>query len=63
MSRSIIDRLNIINEFLVEIENYDIIILSKSDLDDEFIKIDISWNVINYTQFLSFIKKNFKKFW
>ena len=42
MSRSIIDRLNIINEFLVEIENYDIIILSKSDLDDEFIKIDIS---------------------
>ena len=31
-----------INEFLAEIENYDIIILSKSDLDDESIKIDIS---------------------
>ena len=29
-----------INEFLVEIENYDIIILSKPDLDDELIEID-----------------------
>ena len=29
-----------INDFLTEIENYDIIILSKSNLDDELIKID-----------------------
>ena len=42
MSRLITDRLNIINEFLIEIENYDIIILSKSNLDDEFIKINTS---------------------
>ena len=40
MNESITNRLNIINEFLIEIENYDIIILSKSDLDDELIKID-----------------------
>ena len=30
-----------INDFLIEIEDYDIIILSKSDLNDEFIKINI----------------------
>ena len=42
MNRSITNRLNIINEFLIEIENYDIIILSKLNLDDEFIKINIS---------------------
>ena len=41
MNRSITDRLNIINEFLVEIEDYNIIILSKPDLDDELIKINI----------------------
>ena len=29
-----------INEFLIEIEDYNIIILSKPDLDDELIKID-----------------------
>ena len=29
-----------INDFLTEIENYNIITLSKSNLDDEFIKID-----------------------
>ena len=51
-----------INDFLIEIENYNIIILSKSDFDDEPIKIDTSWNIINYIQFLSFIKKNFKEF-
>ena len=33
------DRLNIINDFLIETEDYDIIILSKSDLNDELIKI------------------------
>ena len=40
MSRSTTNRLNIINDFLIEIENYDIITLSKPDLDDEFIKIN-----------------------
>ena len=30
-----------INDFLIEIENHDIITLSKSDLDDELIKINI----------------------
>ena len=38
--RLIIDRFNVINEFLTETEDYNIIILSKSGLDDEFIKID-----------------------
>ena len=41
MNRSTTNRLNIINDFLTEIENYDIITLLKSDLDDEFTKIDI----------------------
>ena len=40
MNRSTTNRLNIINDFLIEIENHDIIILSKSNLDDELIKID-----------------------
>ena len=38
--KSIINRFNMINEFLIEIEDYNIIILSKPDLDDELIKID-----------------------
>ena len=42
INRSIINRLNIINDFLIEIENYDIITLSKFDLDNELIKINIS---------------------
>ena len=62
MSRLATNRFNMINNFLVETENHDIITLLKPDLDDESIKIDTLWNVINYTQFLSFIKKNFKKF-
>ena len=62
MSRSITNRLNTINDFLIDIENNDVIILSKSNLDDELIKIDTIKNEINYTQFLSFIKKKFKKF-
>ena len=41
MSRSTTNRLNIINDFLTEIEDHNIITLSKSDLDDESIKIDI----------------------
>ena len=40
MNRSIINRLNMINDFLIEIENHDIITLSKFNLDDEFIKIN-----------------------
>ena len=40
MDRSTINRLNMINDFLAEIENYDIITLSKPDLDDELIEID-----------------------
>ena len=40
ISRSITNRLNMINDFLTEIENHDIITLSKPDLNDEFIKID-----------------------
>ena len=40
MIRSITDYLNTINEFLTDIKNYDIIILSKPDFDDEFTKID-----------------------
>ena len=39
MGRLITNRFNIINDFLIEIKDHDIIILSKSDLDDEFIKI------------------------
>ena len=42
ISRLTINRFNMINDFLIETENHDIITLSKSDLDDEFIKIDIS---------------------
>ena len=34
MIRLITDRFNIIINFLIEIENYDIIILSKSDFND-----------------------------
>ena len=41
MNRSTINRFNIINDFLAEIENYDIITLSKLNLDDELIKINI----------------------
>ena len=41
MNRFTTNRLNITNDFLIEIEDYDIIILSKLDLDDEFIKIII----------------------
>ena len=40
MNQSITNRLNIINDFLVDTENFNIITLSKSDFDDEFIKID-----------------------
>ena len=39
--RSIINYFNIINEFLFEIKKHIIIILSKPDLDDELINIDI----------------------
>ena len=38
----ITNRLNMINDFLIEIKNYNIIILSKPDLNDEFIKINTS---------------------
>ena len=41
MNQSTINRLNIINDFLIEIEDYNIIILSKPDLNNEFIKINI----------------------
>ena len=41
MNRSIIDRFNTINDFLIDIENYDIIMLSKPDLNNELIEIDI----------------------
>ena len=40
--RSLINRFNIINEFLAETENHNIIFLSKFDFDDEFTKIDTS---------------------
>ena len=40
MIRLITNRFNIIIKFLIEIENHNIIILSKSNLNDEFIKID-----------------------
>ena len=39
MNRLTINRLNIINDFLIEIKDYNIIILSKSDLDNEPTKI------------------------
>ena len=42
MIRLTTNRLNTINEFLIDIENYDIIILSKPNLDDESTKIDLS---------------------
>ena len=38
--RLIIDRFNIINNFLTEIEDHNIIILSKSNLNDELTEID-----------------------
>ena len=41
MSRSITNRLNTINDFLVYIEDYNIIILLKSGFNDELIKINI----------------------
>ena len=41
MNRSTTNRLNIINDFLIEIENHDIITLSKSNLNDELTEIDI----------------------
>ena len=62
MIRLLINCFNIIIKFLIKIKNYNIIILSKFNLNNEFIKIDIIYNVTTYTQFLSFIKKKFKKF-
>ena len=41
MGRSITNRLNTIIGFLTDIENYDIIISSISDFNNELIKIDI----------------------
>ena len=38
--RLITDRLNMINDFLAEIEDHDIITLSKPNLNDELIKIN-----------------------
>ena len=40
INRSTTNRLNMINDFLTEIENYDIITLSKFNLDDELIEIN-----------------------
>ena len=42
MSQLTTDRLNMINDFLAEIENHNIITLSKPNLDDELIKINTS---------------------
>ena len=42
INRSIINRLNMINDFLAETENYNIITLSKPNFDDEFIEINTS---------------------
>ena len=41
MIRSIINCFNTIVNFLIEIANHNIIILLKSDLDDELVKDDI----------------------
>ena len=41
MNQLTINRLNIINDFLTETEDHDIITLSKLNLDDEPTKIDI----------------------
>ena len=41
MTRLIINRFNIIVNFLIEIENYNIIVLLKSDSDDELAENDI----------------------
>ena len=41
MVRLIINYFNIIIKFLIETEDYNNIILSKSDYNDELIKIDI----------------------
>ena len=40
MSRLITNRFNTINDFLIDIENYNIIILSQFNSDDELIKIN-----------------------
>ena len=41
MGRLITNRLNTINDFLIDIKNYNIIILLKPDSNDELIKINI----------------------
>ena len=40
MIRFVTDRFNIIIDFLIEIENHDIIVLLKSDPDDELVEDD-----------------------
>ena len=40
MNRSITNRLNIINDFLIDTENYNIITLSKFKSNDELTEID-----------------------
>ena len=40
INRLITNRFNIINDFLIDIENYDIIILSKFNPNDELIRIN-----------------------
>ena len=40
MSRLTTNRLNMINDFLAEIENHNIITLSKSNINDEFTEIN-----------------------
>ena len=40
MNQSTTDRLNMINDFLTETENHNIITLLKPNLDDELIKIN-----------------------
>ena len=42
LNRLITNRFNTINDFLIDIENYDIIILSKPNFNDELIEIDIT---------------------
>ena len=42
INQSITNRFNIINDFLIETENHNIITLSKPNFDDEFIEINTS---------------------
>ena len=60
MIKLLTNHFNIIIKFLVKINDHNITILLKFNCDNKLIKINII-NVINYTQFLLFIKKKLQR--